>query len=892
MHFPTVRYSASTRSLAGAGTLGSTVTLPPGHRLGPYEIVGPIGEGGMGEVYRALDTRLGRAVALKILPDVLAKDEEYLRRFRQEARTASALNHPNIVTIHDVGEAKGLHYTAMELVEGQTLSELFLAGPVDIDLLIQIAAQVADGMAKAHALGIVHRDLKPANIMFTPDGYAKILDFGLAKVFANDRLASATHGGTLPAETQAGIVVGTLGYMSPEQAEGSAIDFRSDQFCLGAVLYEALSGRRAFEGASAIRTIIAIISDDPPSLVTLAPQAPARLCDVVERCMAKRPEDRYASSEDLATDLAALRERTARPLGSRVAKLPTARERRRHRHLLSGAIALLVVFGLWLVWPPEEQPPQGYVFGKARSLETSDDRLGAPDLSPDGKMVAFVATRDGQTDLYVRRVVAPNALQLTDDPARDFNPDFSPDGETIAYTRAYEGVSSICLIRSLGGQVTTAVEGASQPTWSPDGRRLAFIQYTEGEGISLATARSDGSDRQVVLRGDANYPFLSSPAWSPNDAVIAVVRGRGGAAQEVWLVPSSGGKARPLTSNDEGYSGDPVFSADGRGVIYSSTRNGARNLWFTALDGSESVQITKGSGPDNGPSVAQDGTLVYHTARWRQVLRVHDLKTKKSHELLRHAAFLWAPVFSPDGSHVAYSRAEVEGAVHIWVIPTAGGTSRQLTFGDVPEVHPRFSHDGTEILFHTWSPAHRDRCYRIPFAGGPRRPATPDHEANEGYGQMSPDGTSITFARQEEGAEYTYIAGADGGKVRRLTASPATVASWSPKGDWIAFARDRGYAGGIFVIRPDGSAVRRVSTRGGWPTWWPDGKRIGYLVVGPGGDQQIEMVSIDGGGPTILDGMIFSGVNHPFDVSQDGRMLTTSDSVHLLSEIWLLQPER
>jgi len=879
--------------LAGSAyTLGRIMTLPLGQRLGPYEIVGPIGEGGMGEVYRARDTRLGRDVALKILPDELSEDEEFLRRFRQEARTASALNHPNIVTIHDVGEADGRHYTAMELVEGETLSDLLRAGSLDIDQVVRIGAQVADGMAQAHAMGIVHRDLKPANIMFTPEGYAKILDFGLAKIVANDRLTSAPQHGTLPAPTQEGHLVGTLGYMSPEQAEGKTLDFRSDQFSFGAVLYETLSGKRAFDGSSNIRTLMAIIGKEPPSLGTLAPQAPAQLCDVVERCMAKRPEDRYPSTDMLATDLAALRDHSRRPPGSRFLKLPTARERRRRRLLISGAVALFVVLGVWGAWPSGEPPPKPYVFGKAKSLETSEDRLAAPDLSPDGKRVAFVATRGGQTDLYVRRVVTRTALQLTSGPARDFDPDFSPDGETIAFTRAHAGVTTICLIQALGGQVNPVVEGAAEPTWSPDGKRLAFVQYTAGEGYSLATARLDGSDPRIVLRGDANYPFLSSPAWSPDEALIAVVRGRGGAAQQVWLVPSGGGDARPLTAEEEGHSADPVFSADGNGVIHSSSRSGARNLWYTSLDGGEPLQITKGAGPDNGPSVAHDGTLVYHTARWRQVLRVHDLETKEDRELLRHAAFLWAPVFSPDSAHVAYSRAEVEGMVHIWVVPTAGGTSRQLTFGEIPEILPRFTRDGKEIIFQTWSSSSRDRCYRIPRSGGPRRPATRDHEANEGYADPSPDEKWIAFARQEGGAEHTYIARTDAGEARRLTDAPATVARWSPKGDWIAFARDRGYAGGIFIIRPDGRDLQRVSARGGWPTWWPDGKRIGYLVVGPGGDQQIETVSIDGGAPTILEGVAFSGVNHPFDVSSDGRLLTTSDSLHLLSEIWLLQPKR
>ena len=282
--------------------------LTPGTRLGPYEILAPIGAGGMGEVYRARDARLGREVAVKVLPEAFSVDSNRLRRFEQEARSASALNHPNIVTIHDVGQEGAVSYIAMELVEGQSLREVLAAGPLPLKKAIGIAAQVSSGLAKAHASGIVHRDLKPENVMVTTDGLAKILDFGLAKLALNPSTKLLSQAETEAGQTEPGILLGTVGYMSPEQAAGRSLDFRSDQFSFGAILYEMLSGRRAFQRATAVETLTAILKEEPLPLATANPAAPEPMRRMVERCLAKDPEDRYASTRDLARDLADVRD--------------------------------------------------------------------------------------------------------------------------------------------------------------------------------------------------------------------------------------------------------------------------------------------------------------------------------------------------------------------------------------------------------------------------------------------------------------------------------------------------------------------------------------------------------------------------------------------------------
>jgi predicted ATPase len=285
------------------------MTFLSGTRLGPYEIIEPLGAGGMGEVYRARDSRLGRSVALKVLPDSFAADPGRLSRFEQEARSASALNHPNIVTVYEIGQFGSTPYIAMELVEGKTVKELVASGPVPPRKAIQLASQVADGLAKAHAAGIVHRDLKPDNIMISEDGFAKVLDFGLAKLVrphGDDLSGAATAIGSA---TEVGVVLGTIGYMSPEQASGHSVDFRSDQFAVGTVLYELVTGARAFRKDTAASTLVAILQEEPEPIASVNPRVPAPLCWIIERCLAKDPNDRYASTRDLARDLAALRDR-------------------------------------------------------------------------------------------------------------------------------------------------------------------------------------------------------------------------------------------------------------------------------------------------------------------------------------------------------------------------------------------------------------------------------------------------------------------------------------------------------------------------------------------------------------------------------------------------------
>src|SRR3984893_13712077 len=336
------------------------MTLPAGTHLGPYEILSPLGAGGMGEVYRVRDARLGREVALKVLPEAVSGNPERLRRFEKEARSASALNHPHIVTIHELGEAGGMAFIAMELVEGQTLRELLADGALSTKRLLTIAAQVADGLAKAHGAGIIHRDLKPENVMVSKDGFVKILDFGLAKLALPESGEASAMPTVDKPETRPGIGMGTLPYMSPEQASGQPLDFRTDQFSFGSILYELATGRRPFEGKTGPETLAAVIREEPKPIGELAPATPTPLRWIIERCLAKDPEERYSSTKDLARDLSSLRDHISE-IGSGESGGPALkRSRLRRRELAAWTAAALfaVIAAVLLLRRPAAASPQ------------------------------------------------------------------------------------------------------------------------------------------------------------------------------------------------------------------------------------------------------------------------------------------------------------------------------------------------------------------------------------------------------------------------------------------------------------------------------------------------------------------------------------------------------
>ncbi len=495
------------------------MTISARTRLGQYELLGSLGAGGMGEVYRARDTRLQREVAVKVLPAELASDAARLERFERAARSASALNHPNIVTIHEVGQSDSTSFIVMELVDGKTLRELLYTGPLPLHKLLSIAAQVADGLAKAHASGIVHRDLKPENVMVTGDGLVKILDFGLAKLThpGSDR-GESEQVPTIAGGTEPGLVMGTVGYMSPEQAAGQPVDFRSDQFSLGSILYEMVTGKRAFERATKVETLAAIIREESEPMAVLNPKAPSYLRWIVERCLAKEPRDRYAATEDLARELATLREHVT-DLSSET-RLPLEAPRRRARWGTLGLTAALLatLAGIYFLGGRTERsrtsPP------RFRQLTFRGAGISTARFAPDGQTVVYAAESEGKPpELFTARLDSPETRSLGL-PAAEilsisssgqmalllaprFSPFFrAPHSDVSVDPSRLRGILAEASLA--GGAPRELLEDVYFAEWSPDGKSLALVRYIGGKN------RIEFPEGKVLYQvNESTYPRIS-----------------------------------------------------------------------------------------------------------------------------------------------------------------------------------------------------------------------------------------------------------------------------------------------------------------------------------------------------------------------------------------------
>jgi Tol biopolymer transport system component/serine/threonine protein kinase len=837
----------------------------------------------MGVVFRARDEKLHRDVALKLPAMDSLTNEDARSRILREARAASALNHPNICTIYEVGEVDGQPYIAMEYVPGETLSKRIPAEGLPTESVLDLGSQIADALDHAHSNGILHRDLKSPNVRVTAAGQLKVLDFGLAMSIKD----SAFEGVTRTTNLDTGEAAGTLAYMAPELLKGKISDVRTDIWSLGVVLYELAAGTLPFHGGTSFEVSTAILREPPAAL---PPHVTPGLRAVIMRCLAKEPEKRYQRASEVSAAMQALQSDTgvtSRVVAERAPKswssyvLVTA-------SLLAMAAVGLLIYGR--VNKPVGGPRTG---GKLRLFLSSEGNLSGPALSPDAKMVAYVQENDGRQDLYVSRVAGGEHVRLTSDDSQKEDPQFSPDGEKIAFVRhtANATQAELCLIPALGGGIVPLLSGAAYPAWSPDGSRLAFVLRKQGEPETVATSTADGSDLRVIFKSDDVYPFFGRLSWSLDGKALAVSRSRGGMNREIWMVPPQGGTATLLTKDPQGVVSDsPIFTPDGVGVVHRSNRGGASNLWWQPLDGKPPVQLTTGPGPDTSPSIARSGTIAFLNSRSRNTLLVYSLADGASTTLLSDASRLWAPALSPDGKEIAYSRDEPDGSWHLWMVPSGGGPARQVTSGKVPEIYPRFSPDGAAIYFNTWGTEPLS-LWRVPSKGGPPNPVTKPSSGSDAYGDVSPDGRSVVFTRTENKVSHIYVASTDGsGEPRRVLGTPGTVPRWSPDGKWISFSPNRGFSSGVYIVHPDGTGLRRVTENGGWAVWWPDGEQIGFQVVGRDGNAQIQVLSLKTGEARTLPNLHFVGTNFPFDISRDGKWLVTTNNQHVSDEIWLLEP--
>ncbi len=766
--------------------------LAAGTKLGPYEILAPLGAGGMGEVYRARDPRLGREVAIKVLPAERLADEDRRRRFVQEAQAASKLNHPHIVTIHEIESADGIDFIVMELVPGRTLDSLIPKSGMRLGEALRLAIPIADALAAAHARGIVHRDLKPANVMVTPEGVAKVLDFGLAKL-VQAAPVQGEDATTLEAQARLshpGTVPGTPAYMSPEQASGGVVDARSDIFSFGVVLYEMVTGRRPFVGNSSAEIHAALLKEQPKPPSELVPDVSKELERTILRCLRKEPGRRFQNIADVKIELQEVKEESDSQASAPAGAPPVKGRSRRGFAVWAVAGVLLLAASaavmLWRLRRPALPPPSVVQI-------TSERWAGAGSFSPDGTQIAYASAGDdgGNWDIWLKIVGEAEARRLTTDPAAEGYPAWSPDGTQIAFLRYYgaamRGFSvyatgAIHIVSPLGGPARRLSDFPArlQLSWSPDGRWLAAAKAPSGNdppgGIHLISG-ANGELRALTLPKPRAYDL--SPSFSPDGKTLAYAscEGGGNPTCDVHVLSLDSelrprGEPRPLTRQLAWMSG-LSWTRDGRTIVYASGGGAAGDLWRVPADGSAAPERVELAGKVNSPSTAHSRDRL---AFVRQVgdADLYGLRLGGSPTPLVQSTFLeLQPQYSPDGLRIAFVSGRGGHGTEIWLAGADGSSPTRLT-------------------------------------RGPGR--------GQGYPGWSPDGLSIVFDSQAEGGRITvWTIGVDGSGLRQITHGPGDdiLPSWSRDGRFIYFASNRTGRHEIWRVAAEGGTEEQVSRDGG-----------------------------------------------------------------------------
>jgi len=762
------------------------MTLSSGTRLGPYEILAPLGAGGMGEVYRARDTRLGREVAVKVLPEEFSANRERLARFEQEARAASALSHPNILTVFDFGSADGVSYIAMELVDGKSLRDLLDGSPLPPRRGLDLAVQIAEGLAKAHAAGIVHRDLKPENVMISKDGFVKILDFGLAKLTEPEG-TDRSNLPTVAPETTPGMIMGTAGYMSPEQASGQTVDFRSDQFSFGAIGYEMATGRKAFGRKTPAETLTAIIREEPDPVASVNPKVPAPVRWIVERCLAKDPDDRYASTKDLARDLRSVRDHLSEASSSSGVVTPASRRSGRGR--IAAAAVLVALAGVAagiLLGRRTAKPPQPSFLrltfrrgtidsarfardGQIVVMGASWDGLpkkafstspGSPELSalsiPDAEVLAVSSSNELAVSLHHREVgpfVRAGTLarvSLSGGAPREIlddvqYADWAPNGEDLAVVRTVGGKGRIEY--PIGKPIYETAGWISHARISPDGELVAFCDHPSIGDDSGSVAVVDRAGKRRTLSD--GWSTVQGLAWAKGGKEIWFTATKSGNQRSVRAVSLSGAQRLVLPSpdvlilQDVGKNGRMLLGRDSyRSQILALTPVDAKERDLSAVDFSVVRGITPSGNriffDDTGEGASADGDVY--------------IRETDGSPPVRLGQGLPAGI-SPDLSWIASIQGEGDNA-RLVLLPTKTGQPRTVPTGDLVLNRAAFLPDGKNLVVYAHRKGHSMQLFVVPIGGGDGRPITPE---GTGVTQFCilPDGRSLV-ARAPEGNLAVY----------------------------------------------------------------------------------------------------------------------------------------
>jgi eukaryotic-like serine/threonine-protein kinase len=860
------------------------MALSPNTRLGRYEIRSKIGEGGMGEVYLGRDPKLGRDVAVKVLPAQFSADAERLARFEQEACAAGALNHPNVLAVHDVGRHDGAPFVVSELLEGETLREKLRGAPLPQRKAVDYASQIARGLAAAHERGIVHRDLKPENVFITSDGRAKILDFGLAKLTQADGGQSQTEIPTRRMDTDPGTVMGTVGYMAPEQVRGRKVDHRADIFSFGAVLYEMLAGRRAFRGESAADTLSAVLREDPPPLSESNRNVAPALERLVLHCLEKDPAARFHSANDLAFALEALSGATHLSGEQATPTRALAGRGVRRRELVAWGVAgaALLAALLALVLPYLRGAPQEAPAATRFLLATPEkgEVVGAPVISPDGRRVVLVV-RDvvGRQSLWLRPLDALDAQQLV------------------------------------------GTEGGVSPFWSPDGRSIGFIAAGKLKKLDVSGGPAQTLSDAVGVGG----------AWN-RDGVIVFSRST---AEGLYRIPAAGGTPEPLTtldkSRDEYAHAWPHFLPDGRHFLYvagtspreksaiflgsldskpprlllgveSSVAYAPPGYLLYALEGTlvarpfdadrleltgEAVPVVKQIGFTIGTarahfSVSETGTLLYrpNPAAADTQLVWFDRAGKQLGTV--GAAGHYSDIrLSPDGKRVAFQRLDKEkGTSDIWLIELARGTTSRLTFDPVNDGDAVWSPDGSRVVFSSMREGLPNLYQKLSSGAGGEELLLKSDEAKFAT-DWSPDGRHVLYhvmSRQSYDLWVLPLFGERRPEPFVRTDFQESGGRFSPDGRFVAYTSNESGRYEVYVQSfPASGGKWQVSNGGGGsPRWRRDGRELFYLSA----DGKLMAVEVDGSSgtfaaevpvPLFEPRVVAISGDSPYDVAADGR---------------------
>jgi Tol biopolymer transport system component len=824
------------------------MALTSGTKLGPYEIVSPVGAGGMGEVYRARDTRLGRDVAIKVLPEALAHDADRLRRFEQEARTIAALNHPNILGIHDIGAHDGAPFLVSEFLEGQTLREKLVSGPLPVRRAIEYALGIAEGLAAAHEKGIVHRDLKPENVFVTRDGRIKVLDFGLAKLVrpeeSNETAVTLTSPATLP-----GMVMGTVGYMSPEQVRGDPIDPRSDIFSFGAVLYEMLTGKRPFKRETSAETMTAILREEPQLLNDTGWQGPLELQRIVARCLEKNVARRFQSASDLAFALESLSGTSSgTTTGTPTAKsVPQPKSR---RAWIPWVIAAALVMGtaVWEMLQPAAAPANP--LEKAHFTRVTDFESVEAAISPDGRFVAFISDHDGPFDVWLTQVGTGRLINLTQGKAGPLpgplrSVGFSGDGSEIWLGGGDVGMRLRLMPLTGGAPRNFLGEETANLAWSPDGERIVYHTFGKGDPMFVAD-RSGANARQIFVSPPGIHNHF--PAWSPDARWIYFSHGTPATKEmDLWRIDPAGGNPERLTqrNSDVAYP-TPVGN---RTVFYVARDEDGSGPWLWALDlkRKDSRRVSVGLEQYTSVEASADGRKLVAT-------------------ISNPVAGLWTV---PILDHVAE-----EPDVKPFTVPT----ERALA--------PRF---GGSSLFYLSSLGTGDGLWRLRDGQATEIWKGADGALKE-TPAVSPDGGRVAIVLRRKGKRQLHVLSSDGAELRPIAEGIDVqgTSCWSPDAKWIVTGGSDATGPGLFKIPLDGgSPVRLVGGQALNPVWSPDGSLIVYAGTNVSTFAPLLAVRPDGTSVE-LPHISLRRLGEHVRFSPDGKSLIYMQGLLASQDFWLL----